>query len=136
MHLAECTLEDAPRLARMNKRLIDDERSENPMGVPELEARMRSFLDGEYTAYLFIESEETVGYALVRRTVSPPYLRQFYIEREHRRRHYGQRAFRLLLEALGTDTMDLDVLPWNGAGRAFWKSCGLRETCVSMRYTR
>ena len=133
MQIIQAGLQDAARLALLNKRLIEDERSDNPMCVAELESRMLDFLRGEYHAYLFSEGGETVGYALVRHTSTPLYLRQFYIDRDFRRRHYGQTAFRLLMERLQADVIDIDVLPWNEAGRLFWKSCGFQETCVSMR---
>ena len=134
MRLIECTAADVPELAAMNKRLIDDEKSSNPMDLEQLRERMRGFLAGEYSAYFFAEGDEHIGYALVRNTAQPLYLRQFYIADAHRRRHCGTQAFRLLLERLGMDTIDVDVLPWNGPGLAFWKSCGFEETCVSMRY--
>ena len=134
MRISRCTAEDIPRLAQMNKRLIEDEGSANPMTVPELETRMAGFLCGEYSAFFFEEGGDVVGYALVRNTASPLYLRQFYIERECRRRHYGEQAFRLLLGHLQTDTIDVDVLPRNEAGLAFWKSLGFTETCISMNY--
>lgn len=134
MQIIQAGLQDAARLALLNKRLIEDEQSDNPMSVAELEGRMRGFLGGEYHAYLFSEGGETVGYALVRHTSTPLYLRQFYIDRGFRRRHYGQTAFRLLMKRLQADAIDIDVLPWNEAGRLFWKSCGFQETCVSMRH--
>ena len=134
MVIQMCTLSEAAKLAKMNKRLIEDEKSDNPMTVPELAARMTGFLNGEYTAYFFVEEKTVVGYALVDNSRSPLYLRQFYIEREYRRRHYGKEAFRLLLEHLKTDALDVDVLPWNAPGLAFWRSLGFRETCISMRY--
>ena len=133
MQIIQAGLQDAARLALLNKRLIEDERSDNPMCVAELESRMLGFLRGEYHAYFFSEDGETVGYALVRHTATPLYLRQFSIDRDFRRRHYGQTAFRLLMERLQADVIDIDVLPWNEAGRLFWKSCGFQETCVSMR---
>lgn len=134
MRIIRCSAGDAPGLAVLNKRLIEDEQSSNPMNLRELEERMIGFLNGEYDAYYFQEDGTTVGYALVRRTVSPLYLRQFYIDRAYRRRHLGEQAFRALLETLQTDTIDIDVLPWNTAGAAFWKSLGFSETCISMRY--
>ena len=136
MKIQICTLSDAAKLAEMNKRLIEDEKSDNPMTVPELQARMEGFLNGEYTAYFFIEEKTAVGYALVNNSRNPLYLRQFYIEREYRRRHYGKEAFRLLLDQLKTDTIDVDVLPWNAPGLAFWRAMGFRETCISMRRER
>ncbi len=133
MEIRECAVSDAAKLAQMNKRLIEDEKSANPMTIDELEARMTDFLSGSYTAYFFAEDQAVVGYALVDNSRNPLYLRQFYIEREYRRRHFGQTAFRLLLAHLGTDTIDVDVLPWNAPGLAFWRSLGFRDTCISMR---
>ena len=133
MILKKCTTDDLPRLAAMNKRLIEDEKSSNPMTLKELEDRMEGFITGEYNAFFFEEEGQIVGYALVRHTSDPLYLRQFYIEREQRRRHYGKQAFKLLMDHLDTDVIDIDVLPWNEAGLCFWKSLGFTETCISMR---
>lgn len=133
MILKKCTTDDLLRLAAMNKRLIEDEKSSNPMTLKELEDRMEGFITGEYNAFFFEEEGQIVGYALVRHTSDPLYLRQFYIEREQRRRHYGKQAFKLLMDHLDTDVIDIDVLPWNEAGLCFWKSLGFTETCISMR---
>ena len=53
MQIQKCTLEDVPLLAQMNKQLIDDEKSTNPMTVTELEERMRGFISKDYSAYFF-----------------------------------------------------------------------------------
>ncbi len=134
MKIEKCTIKDVKTLAFMNKCLIEDERSSNPMNLSELEVRMQGFLEGDYDAYFFMDGETIVGYALVDRTAKPLYLRQFYIDREQRRKHYGKSAFRALLEYLGTDCIDIDVLPWNEAGVAFWKSLGFAERYVAMRF--
>lgn len=134
MQIRECNNQDIPQLAVMNKHLIEDEKSNNPMSVEELEQRMQGFLNGEYKAYLFKEDETVLGYALVRHTSTPLYLRQFYIKREFRRQHYGKTAFEQLMRYIQADTIDIDVLPWNERGRLFWKSCGFEDTCISMRY--
>ena len=134
MQITRCSSRDIHELAVLNKRLIEDEKSDNPMGIPELEERMNTFLSGDYDAYFFAEAGETIGYALVRRTSSPLYLRQFFIDREYRRMHYGREAFQELIKTLRTDTIDIDVLPWNEPGLAFWKSLGFSETCISMRF--
>ena len=136
MVIQMCTLSEAAKLAKMNKRLIEDEKSDNPMTVPELAARMTGFLNGEYTAYFFVEEKTVVGYALVDNSRSPLYLRQFYTEREYRRRHYGQTAFHELLDYLHADAAAVDVLPWNEAGLRFWKSLGFTETCISMKFSK
>ena len=39
----KCTLEDVPKLALLNKQLIDDEKSNNSMSIKELEERMQVF---------------------------------------------------------------------------------------------
>ena len=82
MLIKECTNQDVPQLALMNKHLIEDEKSSNPMSVAELESRMSDFINDDYNAYFFIEDETILGYALIRHTSTPPYLRQFYIERD------------------------------------------------------
>ena len=136
MQIVKCTDQDIHTLAVLNKRLIEDEKSDNPMNTEELENRMASFLTSEYNAYFFKEADEIIGYALVRHTCSPLYLRQFYIDRAYRRKHYGENAFHALLELLHTDTIDLDVLPWNEAGLQFWEKLGFTPTCISMNYNR
>ena len=134
MDIIKCGMGDIPRLAIMNKMLIEDEQSDNPMNVEELQDRMTGFLSGDYSAYFFSEQDEIIGYALIRHTSDPVYLRQFYIDRPYRRQHKGRQAFRELMACLNLNTIDVDVLPWNKRGLSFWKSCGFTETCVSMRY--
>ena len=134
MNIIRCGLEDVPRLAVLNKRLIEDEQSSNPMTVEELQERMRSFLSGDYSAFFFTENEVIIGYALIRHSSDPVYLRQFFIDRPYRGLHKGRQAFRELLAFLDLNTVDIDVLPWNERGLSFWKSCGFSETCISMRY--
>lgn len=134
MQIRECNNHDVPQLAVMNKHLIEDEKSNNPMRVEELEQRMQGFLSSDYKAYLFVEDENILGYALVRHTSTPLYLRQFYIKREFRRQHYGKMAFERLMKYIQADAINIDVLPWNERGRLFWKSCGFEDMCISMRY--
>ena len=134
MELRECTAADVPELAVLNKQLIDDEKSDNPMTVMELESRMRGFLDTDYTAYFFIEDSQTIGYALVKKTAEPLYLRQFLIDRNYRKQHCGKQAFQLLVRHLGVKRMDIEVLPWNQVGYSFWKNCGFKEMSIAMRY--
>ena len=136
MKIVKCTDKDAGELARMNKCLIEDEKSDNPMTVRQLERRMLTFLSGDHEAFFFEEDNKILGYALIRNDEKPLYLRQFYIEREFRRKHLGREAFELLMDHLGTSVIDIDCLPWNKAGMSFWKSMGFAETCISMRYRR
>lgn len=136
MEIKKCTLEDVPQLAVLNKHLIDDEKSNNPMNIRELEARMAGFLNTDYDAYFFIVNEAVVGYALVKNTCTPLYLRHFLIDRKYRKQHYGTEAFNSLIKYLGVNDIDIEVLSWNEAGNRFWESCGFKELSRYMRYQK
>lgn len=133
MRLTKCGSSDLPLLAEWNRHLIEDEGSDNPMSVPELEKRMSDFLNNGYTAYLFWEGEKPVGYALIDLTKTPYYLRQFFIARDSRRKRFGQTAFALLIRELDCESVDIDVLTENEKGQAFWRSLGFRESWQRMR---
>lgn len=134
MQIQKCTMADVSKLALLNKQLIDDEKSDNSMSIKELESRMKGFLETDYSAYFFIEDSQIIGYALIRNTSSPVYLRQFLIDRNYRKHHYGTQAFQMLLQYLDVKEIDLEVLPWNKGGLDFWRHCGFHETCIAMRY--
>lgn len=136
MRIVRCSIEDISSLALMNKHLIEDEGSDNPMSVEELEDRMRGFLSSDYNAYFFVEDEITIGYALIKHTSSPLYLRQFYIGREYRRKHYGKQVFYMLLDFLNTNEIDVDVLTDNEIGLKFWRNFGFKARYISMRYKK
>lgn len=135
MNIRKCDLKDVENLAILNKQLIDDENSNNSMNIKELEERMKSFLLTDYQAYFFEVDDNIVGYALVKTTCAPMYLRQFLIDRKYRKQHYGTEAFHSLIRYLGVDNIDIEVLSWNEAGKHFWKSCGFCEVSRYMRYT-
>ena len=99
----KCFSDDLTLLAEYNKRLIEDEKSDNAMDIGELADRMRHFLETDYEAYFFKVDGEVIGYALVNVSVSPVYLRQFLIDRKVRRNRYGQTAFGLLTKTLKTE---------------------------------
>ena len=103
------------------------------MDPAQLRGRMKRFLETDYAAYLFESDGIAIGYALVKTTSSPLYLRQFYIDRPYRRQHFGLQAFRLLLETLNTDSIDVEVLVWNTPALAFWKKMGFEERSLYMR---
>lgn len=134
MQLQKCSMKDVAKLAQLNKQLIEDEKSNNAMNISELEGRMKEFLETDYDAYFFIEDNQIIGYALIRKKDDPVYLRQFLIDRKYRKHHYGTQAFQMLLKHLDLKEIDLEVLPWNQSGLDFWKHCGFRETCIAMSY--
>ena len=120
MEIKECSLEDITILAEMNKCLIEDEKSNNSMDIIQLKNRMYEFLNGGYIAYLFIKNDQIIGYALCDMTKEPKYLRQFFIKREERRKHYGKIAFEKLLGKIGVNEIEIDVLQRNKIGLKFW----------------
>lgn len=134
MNIQECTLEDCKYLAELNRELINGEGSDNPMTIGELEERMKDFLQTKYEAFFFVERDVVVGYALVKMDCKPLYLRQFLIIQEYRRRHYGERAFRLLLSHLQADSVDIEVLSDNDRGIRFWERMGFVERHRYMCY--
>lgn len=133
MQIVKCEMCDIEELASMNKQLIDAEKSNNQMSISELRDRMVGFLAGEYEAFFFTENDAVIGYALVKGSVSPLYLRQFFIKEEYRRKHYGTVAFQELLQHLGVESIELEVLPWNERGIRFWSSLGFKEISRYMR---
>ena len=133
MLIRKCSLLDLKELAQLNKQLIEDEKSDNAMNLEQLQKRMQDFLKSEYDAYFFMEEDCAIGYALVRHTAKPLYLRQFFITRNFRRQGKGKAALKLLLDKLKTDKIDIEVLSWNEAAIKFWESCGFTERSRYMR---
>ena len=128
---------DSAELAVLNKQLIEDEAHDNPMTIPELEARMAGFLSDGYDAYFCLDGgARVVGYALINMAAKPLYLRQFFICRGERRKGYGKEFFTALLEHLNITTLDIEVLSWNEAGVAFWESLGFKRRSIYMRLER
>lgn len=133
MKIIKCGKDVVPQLAIFNKQLIEDEKSDNPMTIHELENRMDDFLKTEYDAFFFEANNAIVGYALVKTSCSPLYLRQFFIGREYRKNHCGTEAFHALLEYLNVDSIDIEVLSGNEQGNRFWESLGFKEVSRYMR---
>ena len=137
---------DLPLLAQMNKHLIEDEGSANPMTVGELERRMRGWLEGAYKVDLFGldgAEDEVMGYAVYQprgetsKAQEVICLRQFFIERRYRRRGLGRRAFERLREKrFAGARVTLEVLTANPAGLSFWEALGFREYAVTMALER
>ena len=117
----------------MNKNLIEDEKHDNKMNVDQLKDRMQGFIDSSYIAYLFMRDSEVVGYVLVDMRRNPLYIRHFFISRQFRRRGYGKTALSELLQLLGSNKVDIEVMYWNKVGVNFWKSVGFRERSIYMR---
>jgi GNAT superfamily N-acetyltransferase len=137
MQFRSATLADVPVLAELNRQLIEDEGHRNPMGLVELGERMRAWVAGEYRVIVFEDAAGPAGYAVFRSEEEWIYVRQFFVARERRRQGVGRRAVEWLVKQAwnGAWRVRLDVLAGNGAARAFWRSVGFGEYCVTLERT-
>jgi RimJ/RimL family protein N-acetyltransferase len=134
IEIIECTEKDIALLAKMNKQLIEDEKANNLMDIARLENRMSDFLNNGYKAFFFLIEGKIIGYALCDMTKDPKYLRQFFINRDERRKNYKKNAFNKLLEKLEIKEIEIDVLKWNEDGIKFWEKMGFKEQWKRMKY--
>ncbi len=127
--------EDVAVLAELNAQLIEDQRSKNPMTVPELAKRMASWLSTEYEAVLFEIGEDVVGYALFCPRDGGIYLRQFFISRDRRREQLGSEALALLHREVWPAEVHIsvDVLVHNQRALAFWRAVGFIDHAINLQ---
>ncbi|MBE7439159.1 MAG: GNAT family N-acetyltransferase [Spirochaetales bacterium] len=124
---------DLELLVKWNKQLIEDEQHRNRMTLSELKGRMRSWLIEEYQAVIFSFSAP-VAYALYKNTTDGIYLRQFFVDRNHRRQSIGSTAIGILRNTIWPADVRLmvDVLCKNREGIDFWKAVGYSEYCLTL----
>jgi len=132
------TSADVPILARMNQQLIDDEGHRNSMHLSELETRMRSMVDGDYTATLFELGEHVVAYGLWTEQPEWVYLRQFFVARDYRRRGIGAQAVRVLADEVwpAGKRVRVNVLIGNHPALEFWRSVGFADYLITLELDR
>jgi predicted acetyltransferase len=128
------TLNDCARLAELNHQLIRDEGHRNPMTVPELEQRMKSWIASEYTAVIFEEGGAEVAYALYGEQPEEIYLRQLFVVRHHRRQGIGRRAVEILRSEIWPKQkrLTVGVLVGNTAAITFWRSVGYKDYSLTL----
>jgi len=126
--------EDMPLLAEMNQQLIRDEGHRNKMTLSQLQERMSTWLQGEYTAVIFNEGPETVGYALYRKDPEWIYLRQLFVKVDLRRKSIGREAISWLKKNAWKENkiIRVEVLVGNPQGMSFWKAVGFKDYCITM----
>jgi predicted acetyltransferase len=134
MTYRRATTNDCPLLAELNHQLIRDEGHRNPMTVPELEQRMRGWLESEYAAILFEDGGKVVAYALYREQPDEIYLRQLFVVRHRRRQGLGKQAMHLLFSEIWPKTkrLTVEVLTANTAAVAFWRAVGYRDYSLKL----
>lgn len=141
--LQAASIEDARDLAEMNRMLIEDEGSDNPMTIDELEARIKNWLENNiYQAVFITRNDEIVGYLLYKeerdeydREQFNILIRQFFIKRTYRRRGIGRSAFEQVVHALFSPdaTIVLEVINSNIQGRTFWERLGFEPFYTTYR---
>jgi GNAT superfamily N-acetyltransferase len=158
MSLSICTAadDDVLLLAQMNQRLIEDEGSRNPMSLPELEERMRGWLQGGWHVDLVLASQAItgqppgagrliVGYAVYQlredeydRSRPVIYLRQFFIDRPYRNNGLGTLALNALVRSRfpARCTVVVDVLAGNPRGLRFWERVGFCPSMTTLKLDR
>lgn len=126
---------DLALLAELNQQLIRDEGHANPMSVAELERRMRAWLTRAYSAVLFLERGQVVGYALYRTDNTGIFLRQFFICRDQRRKGHGRAAVELMLARVwpAGASITLEALWANRAAIDFWRALGFDDYALTLR---
>ena len=104
------------------------------MTVPELEQRMRGWLQAEYTAIIFEEGRELVAYALYREQPEELYLRQLFVVRNRRREGIGRTAMEILRAQIWPKNkrLTLEVLVKNAAAVAFWRAVGYQDYALTL----
>jgi len=128
------TRADAQILGALNYQLIQDEGHRNQMSVPELVSRLDEWLAGAYRASIFEDDTEILAYALYREEIDQVYLRQFFVQRAHRRSGVGKRCIQLLISEIWPKDkrITVDVLCYNQAGIAFWRAVGFTDYCLTL----
>jgi predicted acetyltransferase len=128
------TKRDCRILAELNRQLIADENHRNTMSLPELEGRMRNWLDEGYEAILFEEGGEVAAYALSRVQTGEIYLRHFFVVRHRRRQGVGRQVMALLRHHIWpkAQRLTVSVLTHNEAGVKFWRAMGYRDYCLTL----
>lgn len=139
--IREAGTSDVKSLAYMNKHLIEDEGSRNPMNLGQLEERMKTILK-EWIVLLVNDGSEDLGYMVykVNRDEYFPdqkelYIRQYFIKREHRSKGIGEQAFEAIAEKYFPEDaiLSLDVLECNPKGRKFWEKIGFKPHQTLMK---
>ncbi|QJD83216.1 GNAT family N-acetyltransferase [Cohnella herbarum] len=134
--------EDLIILTEMNRQLIADEGSENPMNDEQLRQRMQDWILGDWNVDLLLFDNTVIGYALYQFRSNPyhmelkdVYLRQYFIKREYRNNGHGITGIEKLKQERfkGIQNLEIDVLQCNMKGQNFWRKAGFMPHYVNMR---
>jgi len=146
METIKLTESEIPLVAKWNVQLHEDEASK-PIEIAAAEERHRRWLQlGTYKGAIFNVNGISMGYVIYEhRKVNPDYrdseslyIRQFFIAREFRRKGYGTKAFRSILENIVSDntSVKLNVKSSNPSGQQFWESVGFKPENIEYELLR
>ena len=144
IELRRATPGDVRALAGMNRQLIEDEGSHNPMSLRDLEARMMGWITEGWDILLILREGETAGYCLYREIPDEYfpdrieiYIRQFFVKREHRGLGIGRSAFeKIMRERLPAGVrVSVDALETNPRGQRFWEKLGFEPAYTNLQRT-
>lgn len=133
VELRKADINDITVLAEMNKQLIADARTRNPLNVQQIESLMQSWLDGTWSAIMIAKNDKLIGYLLYQQRYDEYdpenliiFVRQFFVQRASRRRGIGREAFeQIVTEFFPSEaTIMLDVLATNPEALHFWEDIG------------
>jgi predicted acetyltransferase len=142
LKISKATLNDIEPLAEMNKQLIEDEGSRNPMNNEQLKERMKGMLQGEWKGLIISDEDEILGYMIYKESPdeyypnqTELYIRQYFIKRQHRSRGIGAQAFKTISSDYFPDNVVLtvDVLEVNPRGKKFWEKIGFKPYLTHMK---
>jgi GNAT superfamily N-acetyltransferase len=131
-------LDDVPLLAQMNRQLVEDEKHRHRFKSDAwLEERMRELIAEGYEAVLFEMNDWPIAYALYRHHPDHDdtlYLRQFFVDRSHRRKGVGREAIRILKEAVwpANKRITVEVLIGNETARSFFQAVGFKPYSLEL----
>lgn len=125
---------DAPTLAELHQRLLDQQGIRTNPEQVELEAKVRGFLSEGYQAVLFRWRDSTVGYCLYKLYPKYAFLRHFYVEQGVHKRVSVEAAFSLLRQNEFADyaSIRLDVPEQAKESLARWESIGFRPRTIRL----
>lgn len=134
MNWRRATKKDSGLLAELNHQLIADEGHDSAMTVPQLEVRMRRWLEEGYEAVLFENGGETAAYALYIAQPEEIYLKHFFVARGLRRQGLGREAMGLLRGKIWpvSRRLAVTVLVRNTDAVQFWRAMGYTDYCLTM----
>ncbi len=132
-HRKACA-DDLNLLVEWNEQLIQDENHRNNMSRAELRDRMVNWIEHEYRATIFEHDGEPVAYSLHREEETQIYLRQFYVDRQQRRKGIGRAAMKILFAEIWPEdrTLAVEVLAHNAAAYSFWSAVGYQPWSIRM----